>query len=150
MATSRARSSDIKLIVSATIAVVLAGLFIAGGLLIATSSGSKNPVCGQLNVGKAADVRDRLDTQGPGFYTGGANCGFWMALDNGDIVAYRVIQPSGCSLNLRNRGTQWVCGGKVLNAADLATYPVTIQTIGQTDSVIIELGPASGTTTATT
>ena len=33
MATSRARSSDIKLIVSATIAVVLAGLFIAGGLL---------------------------------------------------------------------------------------------------------------------
>ena len=110
MATSRARSSDIKLIVSATIAVVLAGLFIAGGLLIATSSGSKNPVCGQLNVGKAADVRDRLDTQGPGFHTGGANCGFWLALDNGDIVAYRVSQPSGCSLNLRDRGTQWVCG----------------------------------------
>ena len=38
MASSRARSSDIKLIASATIAVVLAGLFIAGGMLIATSS----------------------------------------------------------------------------------------------------------------
>jgi hypothetical protein len=147
VATSRARSSDIKLIVSATIAVMLAGLFIAGGLLIATSSGSNNPVCGQLNVGKAADVRDRLDTQGPGFYTGGANCGFWLALDNGDIVAYRVRQPDGCSLNLRDQATQWVCGDRVVDAADLATYKVVIQTIGQTDSVIVDLGPSSTTTT---
>jgi hypothetical protein len=147
VATSRVRSSDIKIIVSATIAVVLAGLFIAGGLLIATSSGSNNPVCGQLNVGKAADVRDRLDTQGPGFYTGGANCGFWLALDNGDIVAYRVRQPEGCSLNLRDRGTQWVCGNNVVDAADLATYKVAIQTIGQVDSVIVDLGPSATTTT---
>jgi hypothetical protein len=148
VATSRARSSDIKLIVSATIAVLLAGFFIAGGLLIATSSGSKNPVCGSLNVGKAADVRDRLDTQGPGFYTGGANCGFWLALDNGDIVAYRVRQPDGCSLNLRDRGTQWVCGGNLVDAANLATYPVAIQTIGPVDSVIVDLG-LPGTTTTT-
>jgi len=150
VATSRARSSDIKLIVSATIAVVLAGLFIAGGLLIATSSGSNNPICGQLNVGKAADIRDRLDTQGPGFYTGGANCGFWLALDNGDIVAYRVRQPSGCSLNLRDRGTQWVCGREVVDPAGLDTYHVDIRTIGQIDSVIVDLGPAAGTTTTTT
>lgn len=147
MATSRARSSDIKLIVSATIAVVLAGLFIAGGLLIATSSGSNNPVCGQLNVGKAADVRDRLNTQGPGFYTGGANCGFWLALDNGDIVAYRVRQPDGCSLNLRDRGTTWVCGNNVVDAANLATYKVAIQTIGQVDSVIVDLAPTDTTST---
>jgi hypothetical protein len=150
VATSRARASDIKLIVSATIAVVLAGLFIAGGLLIATSSGSNNPVCGQLNVGKAADIRDRLDTQGPGFYTGGANCGFWLALDNGDIVAYRVRQPAGCSLNLRNRGTQWVCGNQVVDPADLDTYHVDIQTIGKIDSVIVDLGPGAGATTTTT
>jgi hypothetical protein len=150
VATSRARSSDIKLIVSATIAVVLAGLLIAGGLLIATSSGSDNPLCGTLNIGKAADIRDRLERQGPGFYTGGADCGFWLALDNGDIVAYRVQQPSGCALNLRDRGTEWVCGGNVVAAADLETYTVNITPVGQIDSVIVELGPPPGATTTST
>ena len=37
MASSRARSADIKLIVSATVAVLLAGFFIAGAALIATA-----------------------------------------------------------------------------------------------------------------
>ncbi|HEV7526314.1 MAG TPA: hypothetical protein VGP92_15195 [Acidimicrobiia bacterium] len=150
MATSRARSSDIKLIVSATVAVVLAGLFIAGGMLIATSSGSKNPVCGQLNLGKASDVRHRLDSQGPSFVTGGSNCGFWIALANGDIVAYRVKQPSGCALNLRNQASEWVCGGRTIAAADLATYNVSILKVGSTDAVIVDLGPASGASTTAT
>ncbi len=148
MASSRARSSDIKLIVSATVAVVLAGLLIAGGMLIATSSGSNNPVCGQLNLGKASDVRNRLETQGSSFVTGGASCGFWLALDNGDIVAYRVEQPSGCALNLRDRGTRWVCGGETMDVAHLARYAVSVQTVGTTDAVIVDLrAPESSTTT---
>ena len=153
MASSRARTSDIKLIVSATVAVVLAGLFIAGGMLIATSSGSKNPTCGQLNLGQASDVRDRLESQGSSFVTGGANCGFWLALDNGDIVAYRVHQPSGCALNLRDRGTHWVCGSTTVDAEHLAQYPVNIRTVGQTDAVIVDLvlpQPSSSSTTTTT
>jgi len=142
VASSRARSADIKLIVSATVAVVLAGLFIAGGMLVATSSGSKNPVCGQLDLGKASDIRERLQTQGSYFVTGGATCGFWLALDNGDIVAYRVKQPSGCALNLRDRGTRWVCGGDTVAASDLARFPVDIRPVGTTDAVIVDLGPA--------
>src|SRR3954454_23019692 len=128
---------------------MLAGLFIAGGLLIATSSGSKNPLCGQLNVGKAADIRDRLESQGPGFYTGGANCGFWLALDNGDIVAYRVRQPSGCSLTLRDGGTRWECGGVTLTPSDLAQYTVSIRPVSRIDSVIVDLGPPAGATSTT-
>ena len=153
MASSRARSSDIKLIASATIAVVLAGLFIAGGMLIATSSGSKNPVCGELNLGKASDVRGRLESQGSSFVTGGASCGFWLALDNGNIAAYRVRQPSGCALNLRDRGTRWVCGGNSVDPANLAQYPVSVQTVGTTDALIVDLRPpelSSSTTTTTT
>jgi hypothetical protein len=145
VASSRARSSDIKLIVSATFAVLLAGLFIAGGMFIATSSGSKNPLCGQLDLGQAADVRNRLQTQGPSFVTGGASCGFWLALENGDIVAYRVRQPSGCALNLRDRGTRWVCGNDTIDPPDLARYTVGIQTIGTTDAVIVDLGPQGST-----
>jgi hypothetical protein len=150
VASSRARSSDINLIVSATVGVVLAGLFIAGGMLIATSSGSKNPTCGQLNLGQASDVRSRLEAQGSSFVTGGANCGFWLALDNGDIVAYQVHQPSGCALNLRDRGTHWVCGSRTVDAAQLARYPVDIRTIGQTDAVIVDLMPRQQPSSSTT
>jgi hypothetical protein len=149
VASSRARSSDIKLIASATVAVVLAGLFIAGAMLVATSRGSKNPVCGQLNLGKASDVRNRLDREGSTFVTGGASCGFWLALDNGDIVAYRVQQPSGCSLNLRDRGTHWVCGDSIVAAASLARYPTHVTTLGTTDALIVDLGPAPGGSSTT-
>ncbi|HUI50005.1 MAG TPA: hypothetical protein VL119_15035 [Acidimicrobiia bacterium] len=150
MASSRARSSDIKLIASATVAVILAGLFIAGGMLIATSSGSNNPTCGQLDLGKASDIRDRLDTQGPTFVTGGATCGFWLALEDGTIVAYRVRQPSGCMVNLRDRGTRWVCNGNSVEASTLLQYPVSIQTIGTTDALIVDLtSTGSPTSTAT-
>jgi hypothetical protein len=150
VATSRARSSDIKLIVSATFAVILAGLFIAGGMLIATSSGSKNPICGSLNVGKASDVRNRVQTQGPSFVTNGASCGFWLALENGTIVAYRVEQPSGCALNLRDRATRWVCGGNDVAPEDLARYDVRYVQVGSTESIVVDLSPLPATTTTTT
>jgi hypothetical protein len=150
VASSRARSSDIKLLASATVAVLLVGFFIAGAALIATRSGSKNPVCGQLNIGNASDVRDNLDQQGPNFITAGSSCGFWIALDNGDIVAYKVRQPSGCTVKLRDRGTRWVCDGATIDPSRLAQYPVSIQRFGTTDAVIVDLGPPPTTSTAAT
>jgi hypothetical protein len=148
VATSRARASDIKLIVSATIAVVLAGLFVAGGILVATRGGG-SVVCGSLNLGSATDVRQKLDDGGAYFQTGGADCGFWLALADGNIVAYKVSQPpDGCPLKLLR--DHWGCGSRTLQPADLAQYPVSIQTIGQTDSVFIDLIPPGLEVTTTT
>jgi hypothetical protein len=148
VATSRARASDIKLIVSATIAVVLAGLFVAGGILVATRGGG-NVVCGRLNLGSATDVRQKLDDGGPYFQTGGAKCGFWLALADGNIVAYKVSQPpDNCDLKLLR--DHWGCGSRTLQPADLTQYPVSIQTIGQTDSVFVDLIPPGLEVTPTT
>ena len=147
MATSRARASDIKLIVSATVAVVLAGLFVAGGILVATRGGG-NVVCGRLNIGSATDIRQKLDDGGPYFQSGGASCGFWLALADGDIVAYKIEQPQNCVLQLKR--DHWKCGSLTLQPADLAQYPVSIQAIGQTDSVFVDLiPPGLGITTTT-
>jgi hypothetical protein len=146
---SRARAADIKLLVSATVAVLLAGFFIAGAALIATRS-KGSVVCGQLNIGSATDVRQKLQSGGPYFQTGGAACGFWLALADGNIVAYKVAQPQGCSLQLKR--DHWECGSQTVPDESLAQYNVSIQTVGQTDSVIIDLLPpgVSSTTTATT
>ncbi len=147
MASSRTRSADIKLIVGATVGVLLAGFLIAGAAFIATRS-TGSVVCGQLNIGSATDVRQTLQNGGPYFQTGGAGCGFWLALADGDIVAYKVEQPQTCALKLK--GDHWECGSRTVEVADLAQYPVSIQTVGQTDSVVVDLLPPQISTTTTT
>jgi hypothetical protein len=147
VASSRTRSADIKLIVGATVGVLLAGFLIAGGAFIATRS-TGSVVCGQLDIGSATDVRQTLQNGGPYFQTGGAGCGFWLALADSDIVAYKVQQPQNCALKLKR--DHWQCGSQTVPAADLAQYPVSIQTVGQTDSVVVDLLPPQISTTTTT
>jgi hypothetical protein len=150
--TSQLRRSDIKLLVGATVAVLMAGFLIAGGILVATR-GSKSTACPELNVGPASGIRRTLVNGGPTFQTGGAGCGFWLALADNDIVAYKVKQPSGCTLQLER--DHWECGGTTVAAEDLAQYPIETRTIEGSDAVFVDLRPtlppstAPQTTTAT-
>jgi len=143
---SSSRVSDIKLLAGATVAVLLVGLFIAGGALVATR-GSKSLVCPELNIGAASDIRGLLQDGGPYFQTGGASCSFYLALDDGDIVAYKVKQPDGCTLLLKR--DHWECGSRTVDASTLAQYPVSIRTVDNRDAVIVDLRPASAATTTT-
>ena len=147
MATSRARSSDIKLLVSATVAVILVGLFIAGGLLIATRGG-RNATCSLLNIGSASDIRQKLETGGPYFEPGAVSCGYWLALADTNIVAYKVEQPQNCPL--QRKRDHWECDAQTVDAGTLAQYPVTIRPVGQVDSVFVDLSPDGSSSTPTT
>ena len=71
------RKGDIKVIVGATMAVLLVGLFIFGAILVTTRGGS-GIQCGQLNIGAATGVRNNLEN-GPYFQTGGGRCGSQLA-----------------------------------------------------------------------
>jgi len=138
VASSRARTSDIKLIVSATVAVLLAGLLVGGGMLIATRGGG-DITCRPLNIGSASDIRDKLQSGGPYFQPGGTTCGYWLALADGNIVAYKVEQPQNCPL--QRKRDHWECASRTVDAADLAQYPVSIRTVGATDAVFVDLTP---------
>jgi hypothetical protein len=116
--------------------------------MLVTTRGGSGPQCGQLNIGLASAVRDSL-TNGPYFQSGGGDCGFWLALDNDDIVAFKAIQPSGCTLNWKL--DHWECGGETVPSAQLAQYPLNIKTQRGIDIVIVNLGtPAPPGATATT
>jgi len=137
------RKGDIKVLAGATVAVLLLGGFIFGAMIVTTRGGS-GPQCGQLTVGLATDVRNNLN-DGPYFTTGGGHCGFWLALANGDIVAYKAEQPSGCTAQLKR--DHWDCGGRAIPASRLAKYPVSIKTVNGVDAVIVNLGtPAPSST----
>jgi hypothetical protein len=131
------RKSDIKLVAGATVAVILVGLFIAGAMIV-TTSGSTDATCGQLNIGLASGVRSNLE-HGPYFTTGGGDCSFWLALENGDIAAYRAVQPaSDCTLDWKS--DHWECGGTNIPVSEIEPYPVSIQTQDGVDVVIVNLG----------
>jgi hypothetical protein len=141
------RSSDIKLIAAATVGVLIAGFLIAGGALVATR-GKGSLVCPELNIGAAADIRKTIESGGPTFTTGGAGCGFWLALVDNDIVAYKADQPQGCTLKLKR--DHWECGGVTVAEDTLAQYPVTIRTISNIDAVFVDLRPPLAGSTTTT
>jgi hypothetical protein len=127
---------DIKVLAGATVAVLLVGFFIAGAILVTTRGGG-GIQCGQLNIGLASDVRNNLQN-GPYFQTGGGDCGFWLALDNDDIVAYKAVQPSGCTLVLKL--DHWACDSRTVPVSGLSQYPISIQTVNGVDAVIVNLG----------
>jgi hypothetical protein len=125
----------------------MAGFLIAGAALVATRGGG-NTVCPQLNIGAVADIRRILLNGGPTFQTGGAECGFWLALVDGEVVAYKVTQPlDGADCTLKLKRDHWECDGRVISPDDLAQYPVETKTINQIDAVIVDLRPPAPPTT---
>jgi len=136
---------DIKLLAAATVAVLLVGFFIAGAILVTTRGGGGVQCSTQLNIGLASGVRDNLD-HGPYFQTGGGDCGFWLALQNSDIVAYKAVQPTGCTLQLKL--DHWACDSRTVPVSGLAQYPISIQTVNGVDAVIVNLGTVPSTSNA--
>jgi hypothetical protein len=141
----RQRNADIKLIAAATVAVLLAGFVIAAGIYVATDSGS-GPTCGELTY-DAADIRDRLEQSGPELRAIGGGCSFWLALDESDIVAYKVREAGrDCVLEYKS---EFECGGEQVDLATIGRYPTRIVTRNEEDVLVIDLRPPSATSTAT-
>ena len=140
------RKGDLKVIAGATVAVLLVGFFIFGAMMMTTRGGSGPTCSSQLNIGLATGVRNDLE-HGPYFQTGGGRCGFYLDLENDNIVAYKVEQPSGCTL-LR-KFDHWECGKRTIPARRLAEYPVSIKTGNDGDSVVVNLAPPPLSSTTT-
>ena len=68
-----------------------------------------------------------------------------MSLDEGDMVAYKVEQPDGCTLNVSRE--KFVCGDTPADIDELAQYPVSIETIDDVDTVIVDLTERPNATT---
>jgi hypothetical protein len=138
LGTRSQRRSDIKLIAVAAFMVLAAGGLIAAGLLAAMHKGGSSPSCGVLPLGSVDSIRRDLEPGAPLFRTGGGDCGFWLSLDGGDIVAYKLSVPGrDCTVTFHN--DRFVCGGVPLDSADLAQYPTRIETKDGFDELIVDL-----------
>jgi hypothetical protein len=132
------RKSDIKLIAVAASLVLAAGALIAVGLFAAISKGGGSPTCGRLPLGSVDSIRTELEAGAPIFRTGGGSCSFWLSLDGGDVVAYKLKVPNrDCTVTFHN--DRFVCGGTPIPSADLAQYPTSIETKDGIDELIVDL-----------
>ena len=135
--TKRQRRSDIQLIAFSAFLVVAAVGLLVWGFLAATGS-DDSPTCGRLPMGSADDIRNQLENSAPYFRTGGGDCGFWLALDGGDIVAYQLHVPGrDCTVQYKKDGFR--CGDEPIATSELATYPTTIETVDDVDTLVVDL-----------
>jgi hypothetical protein len=146
--TKRQRRSDIELIAFSAFLVVAAVGLLAWGFVTATSS-DDTPTCGRLPMGSVDDIRNQLENSAPYFRTGGGDCGFWLALDGGDIVAYQLHVP-GRDCTVRYEGDGFHCGNEPIATSDLETYPTTIETVDNVDSLVVDLRSPEDRRRATT
>ncbi len=145
---SRQQKSQLKFLSAALTAFLLAGAFVGGAIYMVTNrSGSTE--CGLFVAGDAADIGERLDDGGPYFVTGGGNCSFWLALDDGDVVAVRPrIEDRDCSVRWRASLDAWVCDGQEVEFDDLARYPTSLGTGDVDGALLVDFrDPASTSTT---
>ncbi len=146
----RKQKSQLKFLSAAVTAVLLVGFFVGGALLMVTNrSGSAE--CGLFNAGDGAAIEERLAEGGPYFVTGGGNCSFWLAIDDGEVVAVKPrIAGRDCSVRWRASLDAWVCGGDEVSFGKLARYPTREGTGDVDGALLVDFGDRPATTTTTT
>jgi hypothetical protein len=136
---------DRKLILVTSGALILAGLFFAAVLVLATNTSSPTSEAGgPLYIGPKSDIIVKLDEGSPLYFAnpfGGR--GFWIDREAGELVAFDVglWGDTECSVRWRGRINTYIdCNGNELSKADLARHPVEVVANGKRKgSVLVDL-----------
>ena len=131
-----ASKSDAKLLLTATAAVVAAGVIVAVVLLFATGRGTSPKKYQPFAAGYAKSIKRDLKDGGPYFFPDpfGGEKSILFALENGEVVALSSVLPGTKDCNVRWRGSidRFVdCHGDKLTSDQLDRYETTIDAAGQ-------------------
>ena len=130
-----ASKSDTKLLLTATAAVVAAGVIVAVVLLFATGRGSSPTKYEPFAAGYAKNLARELRTGGPYFFPDpfGGDKSILFALEDGEIVALSNVLPGTKSCAVRWRGSIdrfTDCHGDKLTSDQLDRFEVSIDDRG--------------------
>ena len=130
-----ASRSDAKILLVATGAVVLAGLLVAGVLLLTTSQASSPTKYQPFPAGDAASIKQQLKDGGPYFFPDpfGGDRNILLAIEGGKVVALSDVLPGTTDCRIRWRGSinSFVdCHADKLRSTELARYRAEIGLVG--------------------
>jgi hypothetical protein len=121
---------DKRLLIVTGAFVALAGLLFGAVLLLATnrSTGEKEPVF----LGQRKELVERIeDGSSPLYFASpfGDQNGFWLDLEDGDLVAYVLDTPGAdeCTVKWRDRRDAYIdCTDTPVDPGDLDRYPLSV------------------------
>jgi hypothetical protein len=135
------RRGDTRVLVLATLAVVVFGLIIAATILLITGRAKTPAIKGPVPFGVASSLREKAKEGGPFAFAGdtGDN-GFWIALEDGKLVALKIRKPGTKDCNVVWRGSKDTfvdCNGDPIRMDQLARYPTEIPKHGDRKGVLL-------------
>jgi hypothetical protein len=118
------RRADLRLLLGATIGVLLGGVIIAAAILAVTSRAGTPSIKHPISFGLAENVRKIVRDGGPVNITGPDGSGAWIAIEHGRLVALLVKQPAPQSCTLRWRGSKnsFTCDGRRVSTTQMARF----------------------------
>ncbi|MDQ1433032.1 MAG: hypothetical protein QOF40_3634 [Actinomycetota bacterium] len=130
-----ASRSDVKILVVATGAVILAGLLVAAVLLLASSRASSPTKYAPFPAGVAQSIKSQLKDGGPYFFPDpfGGDRNILLAIEGGKIVALSDILPNTTDCRVKWRGSlnSFVdCHDDKIRSGQLNRYQTEIGQVG--------------------
>ncbi len=129
------RKGDARVLVLATLAVLVFGLVVAALILFITGRAKTPEIKGAIPFGYAKSIRQKAIDGGPFAYAGNSgDDGFWIAIEDGKLVALKIQKPGTADCNVIWRGSKNTfkdCNNDSIRIDQLARYPVDVPTKGK-------------------
>jgi hypothetical protein len=129
-----ASPDDRRLLLFATVAVLAAGAMVAAGILLVTGRADTPEAVDPVPFGFAKSLERKVAEGGPVAYAGTTgDTGFWLALEDGELVALKIRKPGTRDCNVRWRGSvdSFVdCDGTKVRTGELARFRTEVPTSG--------------------
>src|SRR5262245_60722394 len=147
MAAVPASPADRRVLVFAGVLVTLAGLAVAGLLFLATGGTQDTPSAKKpLFLGIQRELVKTIKDGGPLYFASpfGEN-GFWLALEDGKLVALDIVKPGtkDCIVKWRDPRKAYVdCDDNDLQSVDLDRFELTVGSVEKgapKDAVYVDL-----------
>lgn len=140
--TKRFDKQDVKILLVATGAVILAGLVVAAVILVGTGRQSAQKKAGPFPAGLASAMRSDLKQGGPYFFPDpfGGDKNMLLALEDGKIVALSNIVPGSKTCTVRWKGSENTfldCHGDKLKSTELARYASSVAEDGNLKGILL-------------
>jgi hypothetical protein len=128
------RPEDRRVLLFATVAVLAAGALVAALILAITGRAETPDAVDPVPFGFAKSLRTKVEKGGPVAYAGTTgDTGFWLAIEDGELVALQIRRPGTEDCNVRWRGSvdSFVdCNGDEVGTRQLARFPTEVPKTG--------------------
>jgi hypothetical protein len=135
------RKGDTRVIVVATLGVLVFGLVVAAAILLITGRAKTPQIKGSIPFGVASSIRQKAKDGGPFAYAGNrGDDGFWVAIENGRLVALKIQKPGTKSCNVIWRGSKNTfvdCNGDPVRIDQLARYATRVPKTGHDKGLLM-------------